>query len=315
MRFVASMTAAAMLGGCAWPVVPSFDIKEQANGTKAVYQLDPYEARSLLVNWEHVLESAARNRRTAELVMEELTFYGTLVFTAALAQISHGGGTAQVSKSVLRARNIGAGAAGGSQLLTSHYRWADQRVAFMAAASRLRCAREAIAPLNPAVRELMTDVYIASVNMELKNAGSHHNFEELWTNVPNVTAQFVEEQVNPELQAALQSISLSTPSRTELATLIDNWKQANQTGGKAAGNAADTKTALVSRVAELKSASKVPRTAVAEDDGRVPEERATQQRKEDRAVLEGKNEVELQDMRKAFVVALVAYGSSLSLCK
>jgi len=315
MRFVASMTAVAMLGGCAWPVVPSFNIKEQANGTKAVYQLDPYETRSLLANWEDVLESAARDRRTAELVMEELTFYGTLLFTAALVQISHAGGTAQVSKSVLRARNIGAGAAAGSQLLTSHYKWSEQRVAFTAAANRLKCAREAIAPLNPAVRELMTDDYIASVNMELKNAGSQHTFEELWTNVPSVTAHFVEGQVNPGLQAALQAITLSTPSRTELAALIDNWKQANAAGGKAAGNAADTKTALVARVAELKGATKVPRAVAAADEGKVPEERATQQRKEDRAALEGKNEVELQDLRKAFVVALVAYSSALSLCK
>lgn len=311
MRTMLSLLLTAGLTGCAWPVLPTFDRKAQANGKKVVYALDHYEARSLLANWEGAIESAANDRRTAELVVGELTFYGTLVFTAAMAQIAHAGGTAEVSRSVLRARNLGAFAAGGSQLLGSHYKWAEQRVAFTKAADRLKCGRQAIAPLNPAVREgLISNGYISSVNAALQAAGSETTFEQLWLRVPEETAHFVENQVNPDLRASLQAIALSTPSRAEFSAIFDSWQKASQMGAKAASTARDTSNPSVLSFYRTRRASlAVVRAAEPET------QRANQQRKEDLAAISGRSEVELEDMRRAFVAALIEYSSALALCK
>jgi hypothetical protein len=322
MRIILTLASGLLLGGCAfWPVAPAFDLKTQSNGPKVLYQLDPYEARALLANWESALDSAAQNRRTAELVTNELVFYGTLVFTAALAHISHAGGTAHVSRDVLHARNVGAAAAVGSQLLSSHYQWSDQRIAFQAAASRVKCAREALAPLNPAVRALMTDPDITKVNAELTKAGRKETFEALWAAVPGTTTHFVERQVNPDLQAALQAVTLSTPTKAELAAVVDKWKQDTDIGGKAAGQT--DKSTLTSRAQQLQSTLRTQAGAAPQglvEDGKPaepprPPPRAARQREQDLALLAGKSEAELADLQKAFVVALVSYGSALPLCK
>lgn len=314
MRVLMSLSFCAALAGCAWPIMPTFDVEQQVKGTKTLHQMDQYEARSLLANWHDTLESAANNRRNAELVMAELTFYGTLVFTGALAHIASAGGAAQVSKDVLRARNIGATAAGGSQLLSSHYNWPAQRVAFSKAANRLQCASRAMAPLNPALRDVvMNPTYIDNLTAELKKKDPPTTFEELWSKIPEQTLHFVESQVNPDLQASLQAITLSTPSQTELTTLIDSWRSARKTGADVASTA-DGARVSEQRLSKIRST--VPVLNVVNGSTKEPETRPrTPQREKDAEAIKDRSAVELEDMQKAFVIALVEYGSALALCK
>jgi len=319
-RAVMAALACTSFAGCGMlPVVPPYNPNKLVQGDNALKPMSVYDARALTSNWQAALTGAANDRRNAELVAGELQFYGTLLFAATSAYIVHMGGATNVARDVVRARNWGAAAGFGSTVISQHYNWAAQRTAFTGAAARMKCAWSAIEPLNPALRELLTQADIDRINAKLQSQQSKETFETLWAAVAQRTRHFVEFEVNPDLQNALNAITLSTPPAASLADSLEAWKNAKDKGGEAAKDVAKNGQALTA-TSQSPSRHQYRRTmsqALTEAETRVPDtvEAKTMQELLDREAVSNKSSVELSDMRSQFVIALVSFNSALALCK
>lgn len=244
-RLVASLACAALLPGCTtlYPVEP--DYKESELITKGagagLPRLTPVTAAQLISGWRATMESAAASRHTANLVASEILFYGTL-----LAFAGAGGNFAHAN----RVRNVGAGAAAGSSLFTSHYQQEAQRIAFRKAADRLICAERAISPMGMVEPEVL-------LSADELSAGS---IREQLSQVPRQTRDFIDKQ-RSELQAALQAVTLQPLTKEQWDGLL---KRDTTAGTEGAKNVEAMKKAPTKRtVAELKSMTSAKGTGIA----------------------------------------------------
>jgi hypothetical protein len=157
------------------------------------------DARNMVIGLYDVLSSAKNDRDLQSLVGEEVMFYGTLLAVAGISVDSRA------------ARNTGGALAGLATLLTGHYKPADQSLIFDKAAQRVDCLKELLRPVTDDTRKLFPDNFGDAVVAKAYN------------DIPSDTIEFVD-TISKDLDAALKAVTLSSPSKDELANTMSSWK-------------------------------------------------------------------------------------------
>lgn len=225
MRILLALALAACVASCAidsprsiYPVASRKSPQELLDAAKSrdIPVLDLEKSHQLLTGLHDLIEDASTGRQKKNLVASELLYYGTLVAVLGVTLDSRA------------ARNTGAAVGAAAELFSGHYKLADQKVVFDKALARIDCARMAIMPLSPGVWATFPSPGLENVtpkpNEEQTKAGvtdAATSFAEL----PQDTLEFVD-QVQTDLIAALNKITLSAPTRTELTTSVNAWNQA-----------------------------------------------------------------------------------------
>lgn len=271
------MVCAASIAGCSLPIAPKYD-REALKKLGAMAQVPTVkDVRNIADAWATELEDAARSRQMQELLASEVLFYGTLLFSAGALQ------SAPLSDGWRRARNVGAGTAAGSELLRSHYQPTEQELAFKRAAALMRCMTASLQPI-PSEDEyvaLFDQADKASINAKLTS--DPKDIDVMYNAVPRQTLHFIEQVVLPRLQADLKAITLGTPSKAELVSILDKYKADKSSGDSA------TKALLPSSQAQASMKTFLKTDDVAQESIRL--------------------------RQKAVVSALTAFESELLLCK
>lgn len=207
------------LVGCALPIEPKYDRKELAKKGDMAPMPTVKEVRNIADAWTTELDEATRNLHMQDLIASEVLFYGTLLFTAGSVQIAR-----HASEGWRRARNVGAGAAAGSELLRSHYKPENQALAFKQAAKLMKCVTSALQPIpaEDAYAALFTAADKGSYNAGL--TVNPKDLDTIYNAVPAQTLEFIEKVVLPKLQADLAAISFGTPTKAELTAVLDKYK-------------------------------------------------------------------------------------------
>lgn len=161
------------------------------------------EARNLVLGWDSILGSAARNRRYSEIAAKEMIFYGTLLAMGGIV-----GGSVAL-------RNVGATIAGVGAVGDQHYQFGEQRATFARAARRMECARNVLDPLDPAVLDAI----------EGQTAVDLTPYVAATLDVPRHVNEYIL-TVRNDLRVALVAFSLSTPSRQEIESAMDYARKA-----------------------------------------------------------------------------------------
>ncbi|WP_067068860.1 hypothetical protein [Roseateles chitosanitabidus] len=274
----------ASLGGCSvWPIEKKYDRAELAKGAAMPAAVSVDDAKKIAQGWSDQLQEATRDRVVQGIVAKEVLFYGTLLLTAGAVQLSRG-----ASDGWRRVRNVGAGAAAGSELFSSHYQTADQAMAFQKASAQMTCMIESLQPIPDRAEylALFDDDEKARVNAGL--TADPKDLDALYNAVPRQTLHFMEQTVLPNLQAELKSVRLGTPSKEELTTLVDKYKTAKDSGTAGANNVGTPDNAAVNNVHGLLSRNGI----VAQPSAEV-----------------------IKLRRKEVVAALAAYSSAIALCR
>lgn len=272
------------LGGCSiWPIEPQYDRNKLKAAGAMSPPVDVDDAKKIAAAWSATLQEATRDRRVEGIVASEVLFYGTLLFTAGSAQLLRGG-----AEHWRQVRNIGIAGAAGSQLFSSHYQPGDQALAFRKASVRMDCMIEALQPIPDQAEylALFDDTTRAAINARLTQEPK--DIDALYNAVPGQTLHFMEQVVLPGLQAELQAIRLGTPSKDELADLVDKYKASRSSGDAGAAGAGTPDAGTLSR---LRSVAGRPAAAPA-------------------PTAEG-----AALRRKQVVSALSAYASAVALCR
>ena len=211
-----------MLAGCNVLPVANYDrdviiATAKERGAK-INKMSIDDARLLAVGWRDTLETATITRRNQMLIAEEVLYYGTLVLMGAQAAIANEG-AGSISRDLRHARNLGATAALGSNLFSTHYNTAAQQPAFEKAAARMRCLTDAIVDIsaeNKKSFDLTNRAEVIGVDDQA--------FTELESEAPRKIVQFIERKSVPDLRAALGTISLGLPTRDELERAIKDYR-------------------------------------------------------------------------------------------
>lgn len=225
------VASTALLTGCSyntpWPIEPHYNRSEQVSKGTDQASLTLAQSRLLIAGYKSTLQSAASERRQAEIVASEILYYGTLLTVIGSAVVASQG-VASLSGSALHARNLGAAAGLGSSLYGSRYKLAEQQIALRKAASRLECASDAIAPIS----EHILDALLATPNAldDLDAKITNPSFRSRLIEIPRQTTHFIERQVIPELRASLQAVILAQPSREELLSKLEEWSRERSSG-------------------------------------------------------------------------------------
>lgn len=272
-----AIICAASIGGCALPIEPKYD--REALKAKGALARAPTvkDVRNISDAWADELNEAVRSRSKQDLLASEVLFYGTVLFSAAALQGS------PLSNGWRQARNVGVGAAAGSELLRSHYQPNEQALAFKRASSLMRCMMESLQsiPEEDEYVALFDQTDKALINAALTVAPK--DIDALYNDVPRQTLHFIEQVVIPRLQADLKVITLGAPSKAEFTAILDKYKADKDSGDKA------TKSLAPSALASGRMKAFMNNPGLTQE--------ATNLR------------------QKAVVSALTSFGSELLLCK
>jgi hypothetical protein len=194
-------TLAVGLYGCSsdsW-LYPTFNISDQRKLVESGAKLASVpstvdDARNLVIGLTAKLDDAARHRNDAEIVTRELLFYGSLIAVGGVAASS------------IALRNVGAGIAAGSIAVDHHYQSSVQESAFRKASQRMRCARDLLDPIDPALLDVLP--------APARNAIPDKTMAD-YSTVPRNVSNYVD-RVSQDLRAALAAVTLSTPSQQDL---------------------------------------------------------------------------------------------------
>lgn len=162
------------------------------------------DARNLVFGLTEKLNTASRHRDDAKMITRELLFYGSLLAVGGVAASS------------IALRNVGAGIAAGSVALDNHYQPSVQSLAFDRAAQRMRCARDLLDPIDPA----LLDALPADARKQI-----HAETMSLYATIPHLTNNYIE-KVSLDLRAALTAVTLSAPSEQDLLNSLQSYKAA-----------------------------------------------------------------------------------------
>ncbi|HLO65316.1 MAG TPA: hypothetical protein VK165_20325 [Azonexus sp.] len=199
MRWIL-VAIAAFLSGCSiYPIAPNQGMKV----TDPAVTNQGYDdstvtlsvAKKVVTGWLKVYEDAMDDRRYWELGFSEGFFYGSVF--AVLGQVKHWVGL----------RNTGAATAAGSLLLQDHYKLAQQRAAFNQAIGRLSCMRDALLEISPVDENAFTLAKDRRLTLAL---------------LPAKVVRTVD-TVRRDLKASLDTMTLTTPTRDDIASSFKNY--------------------------------------------------------------------------------------------
>jgi hypothetical protein len=300
MRFVCTALCVMLLTSC-YPVLPYKSRAELINKGEAedVVVLDIDTARDMVVGLRLVLSDASYERQKAALIGGETLFYGTLVAAVGVAVDEIG------------VRNVGGGVAALSTILTNHYRLTDQQVAFHKAALRAQCVEDAIAPISPTVRILLP----ARITKDVGGDDITGQYDD----VPGITLDAVN-KIQGDLEVALAGITLPVASKDDLNKIFDGWFNAKQ-DADASDPGGDAGTAATNAVSTANAAfgalgSSTPTLASALYTNCTDRRRLSrsQRRQCDLGELAMRPGIEIQDKKRAFLVAIQTYKTTVDAC-
>lgn len=293
------LAACATLAGCGtpWPLEPVYDpirLKAQSNGRANDYS-DIDSVKSIAFEWQKEMGEATRDRRKQEILVADIVFYGTILLTGGQAWLAKSAG----STTALHVRNVGLGTAVGAGLFGNHYTPKGQRLAFSKAEERMACLNRALNPVPSAEQwsafQIQQDAFKDLTDKAMEKSV---DLAGLYVEVPKQALEYIETYVLPNLKAELAEVSLATPSREEIISAAQKYKEQKEAGASAVASAANA-TPQTSKPASDSNA------LITESE----EDRKARQARE-------KKEKQLTLMRQAAgIQAIASFSSALSLCK
>lgn len=223
VRMLTAVSLALFLSACGVLPVASYDRQELIDdGQKdsvGIERITHEKAFYLASAWRKSLENSASDRRSQELVAEEVLYYGSVVLLGAQTAIARKGSGETISSGLRRTRNAGAVAALLSSLFTQHYKPAEQRPIFERAERRMRCVTDSIADIQP-------DVYVTWSPSEFAAIvdDSGKSMLDYYLEMPRQIVDFVEQKSVPELRAALNAITLGQPTKEDFEKAVKEWQ-------------------------------------------------------------------------------------------
>ncbi|WP_426699871.1 hypothetical protein ACPPVV_10680 [Rhodanobacter sp. Col0626] len=271
----------------------------------------PEEARNLVFGKEDELSRAAYDKQVANIVFQEVTFYGTFMAVAGVVANS------------IAARNTGAGLAALSSALSGHYQPGDQRLAFQKAETAMLCIKDAISPIDPAIREAFDENFDLSGDDAKDLATAYYN-------VPVVTVHAIR-TIGTNLLVALNSFTLPTPSASDITALGKSLEAAKTRSEDIVGKTSsensqkNIQTAIDSLTANVASNPQISLTManILRVGGVAPSTEENCQAKElpgelrracTLSKLKAMTPNELADAKRRFVEAAVQYDTTVSAC-
>lgn len=229
--------------GCVWPVQPSKTntnrtLIEAAHGNSEIKISSAEDAHNLVDGLYAVTTDQSKWRVIYEHSGDDTTFYGTLLAAIGVAT----GGIA--------ARNIGAGVAGISTAVSSHYQFSQQRVAFERASARAKCLQEAMNDIDDSSLALFNGQPLDSFGTDVNGA------DDAWTRFPTETLSAVNNIVSA-LRQDLNQLSTPTGSLADIRALATQVKLAADAAAKLpAGSASqEAQSKLASAQSQLVDAN------------------------------------------------------------
>lgn len=293
MKKIALIICALSVSGCGLLPMATYDRDQLiTEGRKKKIDISSYDiedVRILSAEWTAKLNGAANTRRNESIAIEEILYYGTLLFAGAQSAIvSKGAG--DIPRHLLRLRNVGAGMAAGSTLFSEHYKVKEQQPIFEKAASRMRCATDALSDIVEYHNLWTNEQFLTLVDDTGKPLAP------LYDSVPSKTIEYIEKRSLSDLRTALTAISLSSPTKAEIQKVFEDAKVDSDKGGVAVNN--NSQEVLQAPTAEK-------RTYIQANS----------------AVLKIKSngianltDPEIEDRKRKFISAVIAYSSALSAC-
>ncbi|GAB2875912.1 hypothetical protein GCM10027277_51540 [Pseudoduganella ginsengisoli] len=265
---------------------------ERLGGVQLKVTVDSEKKR--MNGWYYVLKDTYENKEVWNIATNEIFFYGSVLFSVASAQLLHDGSTMWK-----KARNVGAGSAFASDLISGHYHFDIQQNAFRNAMSRAKCGALSIANIAPDDERLalLSTNDIATIDSKLQATdASHPGFIALYNRIPVAASEYIEKTVLDKLQSDLRAASPTKSTLSDLAAAIDKWK-------KDMKDASAAQSGLLS-VSEFKNAANQTKTPSAFNTNKdaLP------------GALKGMNEVQLEIARNALVTSVITFESQLRAC-
>lgn len=209
VRIGVFIACVAFLSGCALlPIPPNPKdedvIKKSTIPVDGNTAVDLLKAKQLLSGWKHEYEEANLGRREWQVGLDEVLFYGSILTVL---------GASAATRGARHLRNLGIVGAGGAGLMQGHYQLGAQQTAFRKAITKLSCMETALIQITPANQRAFPDI-AASLKAILANLPA--------TILSNIDA------VRTELGNTLNAITLSTPTKDEIASSFEKWKNAKE---------------------------------------------------------------------------------------
>lgn len=210
--------------------MPRLSDEELRNTGKAFLEVDVRATKERMNGWSTVLDKTYRNKEVWKVATDEIFFYGSVAFSLASAQLLK-----DSSAGWKKARNIGAGSAFGADLLSGHYKFETQELAFRNAMNRARCGAFAMANIMPedARMILLTMDDVAKIDVKLREADpSHPGFITTYNRIPITANEFIEKNVLGKLYNDLKAANPTKPTLSELSAAMDKWNKDQKTAAK-----------------------------------------------------------------------------------
>lgn len=271
----------------------------------------PEEARNLVFGKEDDLSRATYNKQVADIVFQEVTFYGTFMAVAGVVADS------------IAARNTGAGLAALGSALSGHYQPREQKLAFQKAETAMLCIKDAISPIDPAIREAFDENFDLSGDDAKDIATAYYN-------VPVVTVHAVR-TVGTNLLVALNSFTLPTPSASDITALGKSLEASKQRSADIVGktSSGDSQKNIQKAIGSLQAKValnqpmklamanilRIGGTALSTEDQCQEKELAGELRRAcTLRKLQAMTPNELADAKRRFVEATIQYDSIVGAC-
>ena len=208
MRCLIAAVASLLVASCAlYPVekrTSESDLVQKGAGLQASITT-PGEARDLVFGKEDELSRATYDKQVAEIVFQEVTFYGTFLAVAGVVADS------------VAARNTGAGLAALSSALSGHYQPREQKLAFQKAEAAVLCIKDAISPIDPVVRETF-DENFSLTGGDAATAEQRKQLVAAYYKVPEITVHAIR-TIGASLLISLNNFTLPTPSANDITAI------------------------------------------------------------------------------------------------
>ena len=242
---VAAITAL-LLGGCQsspQPRAPKLNVntaitegQKKDNASQSINDIT--SARYLIDGSVALLSTATEERRNGEELVNDTTYFGTLIAVIGVAAKS------------IAARNVGAGVAGISSATGAHYQLDKQKTAFKKALSSAQCLQSRLNGLDQATYELFPN--------QILGKDGDTDYDKLYATIPGLTYERYLDIVS-QLSDDLDGISTASGSLSEVQGIADAIRDAAKkaedvkTGGDT-GRAQDAQDQLDNADVELSHA-------------------------------------------------------------
>lgn len=289
-RLSVVLIAALSTSACVYPYLnyTRQQTMDAGNGIHDPAITDIETAQQLIAGLAAELQKARNDRNVARTVLAEVIFYGSLLAVYGIASQKAG------------ARNAGAGIAGISSALDSHYGLAAQQLAIGNASSRASCLQDAINGIDTATLALFDEgKYVGDLGTLEANKALQ--------SIPDDAIAAVKE-ISNQLANDLSAVNLTATSLAEVKDIADKFsKDANDAGNAKVPSLSKGMQATLTELQEKADTAKKNRIEAAGRGGFVIETSEAED-----IYLAGKAKAAIEMQKKATFLRRVLIFSSAS---